>query len=108
MIKPIVLAAGLSTRMGAIKALLPIDGKPALVAVLRTIESAGLQSPIVVLGHNASEVRRIEMVQPLIVGYCSTILAYSRDGSVIASIYVYSELCAISGCLLRYGKRSHY
>lgn len=58
MIQPIVLAAGLGTRMGAIKALLPIDGLPALAVVLRIIESAGLQSPIVVLGHDADEIRR--------------------------------------------------
>ncbi|MFC2108274.1 NTP transferase domain-containing protein [Candidatus Bipolaricaulota bacterium] len=57
MIQPIVLAAGLGTRMGAIKALLPIDGPPALAVVLRTIESAGLQSPIVVLGHDVDEIR---------------------------------------------------
>ena len=58
MIQPIVLAAGLGTRMGAIKALLPIDGLPALAVVLRTIESAGLQLPIVVLGHDVDEIRR--------------------------------------------------
>ena len=58
MIQPIVLAAGLGTRMGAIKALLPIDGLPALAVVLRTIESAGLYSPVVVLGHDADEIRR--------------------------------------------------
>lgn len=58
MIQPIVLAAGLGTRMGAIKALLPIDGLPALAVVLRIIESAGLLSPIVVLGHDADKIRR--------------------------------------------------
>ena len=57
MIQPIVLAAGLGTRMGAIKALLPIDGLPALAVVLRTIESAGLHLPIVVLGRDVDEIR---------------------------------------------------
>lgn len=58
MIQPIVLAAGLGTRMGAIKALLPIDGHPALAVVLRAIESVDLQFPIVVLGHDAEVIRR--------------------------------------------------
>jgi len=58
MIQPIVLAAGLGARMGAIKALLPIDGLPALAVVLRTIRSTDLQSPIVVLGHGADEIRQ--------------------------------------------------
>ena len=58
MIQPIVLAAGLGTRMGANKSLLLIDGQPALAVVLRTIQSAGLRSPIVVLGRNVDEVRR--------------------------------------------------
>ncbi len=57
MIRPIVLAAGLGTRMGAVKALLPIDGRPALCVVLDTIRAAGLNSPIVVLGHRESEIR---------------------------------------------------
>jgi len=58
MIRPIVLAAGLGKRMGAVKALLPIDGLPALAVVLRTIASAGLGSPIVVLGHDVDEIRQ--------------------------------------------------
>ena len=58
MIQPIVLAAGLGTRMGASKALMPIDGTPALAIVLRTIKKAGLQSPIVVLGQDADTIRQ--------------------------------------------------
>lgn len=58
MIQPIILAAGLGTRMGAIKALLPIGNLPALAVVLRTINSAGLGQPIIVLGHDAGEIRR--------------------------------------------------
>jgi len=57
MIQPIVLAAGLGSRMGVNKALLPVGDLPALAVVLRTIEAAGLTSPIIVLGHNAEAVR---------------------------------------------------
>ena len=57
MIVPIVLAAGLGTRMGAIKALIPIGEKPALAMVLNTIASAGLPSPRVVLGRDAQTIQ---------------------------------------------------
>jgi len=59
MIDAIVLAAGLGTRMdGAVKALTPIAGEPALSIVLRRLREAGIASPIVVLGHGADAVRR--------------------------------------------------
>ena len=57
MIRPIVFAAGLSTRMGTVKALMPIDDIPALAVVLATIKAAGLRTPIVVLGHDAKAIR---------------------------------------------------
>ena len=56
MIEAIVLAAGLATRMGAIKPLLPIDGEPALGIVLRRIAAAGIARPIVVLGAGSADV----------------------------------------------------
>jgi len=57
MIEAIVLAAGRGTRMGAIKPLLSIEGKPALSQILWRIRSAGVSRPILVLGESA---RRIE------------------------------------------------
>jgi len=50
MIDAIVLAAGLGTRMGATKPLTPIEGEPALAAVLRRIADAGIERSVVVLG----------------------------------------------------------
>jgi len=59
MIDAIVLAAGLGTRMeGAVKALTPMAGEPALSIVLRRAHEAGIASTIVVLGHGADAVRR--------------------------------------------------
>jgi len=46
----IVIAAGLSTRMGEFKPLLDIGGKPALFRLLDTIRSAGIESVVVVTG----------------------------------------------------------
>jgi len=57
MIRPIVFAAGLGTRMGAIKALIPIDEVPAIARLLQTIAAAGLSSPMVVLGRDAEEIQ---------------------------------------------------
>ena len=49
----IILAAGLSSRMGAFKPLLEIGGEPALLRLLDSIRAAGLRDIIVVTGHEA-------------------------------------------------------
>lgn len=54
MIEAIVLAAGLATRMGEIKALTPIEGEPTLTRILRRIHAAGIARPIVVLGSRSA------------------------------------------------------
>jgi len=56
-IVPIVLAAGESIRMGRAKPLCPFGSRPALGLVLDACRDAGFV-PIVVLGHQAEEVRR--------------------------------------------------
>ncbi len=58
MIDAVVLAAGLASRMGEPKPLLPIDGEPALSRILRSIREAGIPQPIVVLGGHSAD--RIE------------------------------------------------
>jgi len=57
MIEAIVLAAGKGERLGTIKPLVPIDGEPALIRVIRTIRRAGVEKIIVVLGHAAETVQ---------------------------------------------------
>jgi CTP:molybdopterin cytidylyltransferase MocA len=61
MIAAVVLAAGLSSRMGKLKATLPIDphrpdGDTFLTRILRTFGSAGLSELVVVVGHKADTV----------------------------------------------------
>jgi molybdenum cofactor cytidylyltransferase len=56
----IVLAAGMSQRMGRLKPLLPFGDKPMLARILEMIETAGNIAPTcVVLGHAADEIAPI-------------------------------------------------
>ena len=56
-IAAIVLAAGLSRRMGRPKALLPLGGLPMIVRVVEPILAIGSIDPVVVVtGHQASQV----------------------------------------------------
>ncbi len=55
-----VLAAGLSTRMGGrSKALLPIEQDTFVTRIVRTFRDAGIQDVVVVVGHQADDVRRV-------------------------------------------------
>ena len=53
MISVLVLAAGLGTRMRALKPLLDVGGVPSLARVLAAIDGAGIDHVIVVLGRDA-------------------------------------------------------
>ena len=53
----LLLAAGLSQRMGALKALLPWQGTSLLAYQASTLQSAGLNPVLVVLGHRAEELK---------------------------------------------------
>ncbi|MGV8905693.1 MAG: DVU_1551 family NTP transferase [Acetobacterium sp.] len=55
----IILAAGLSSRMGEFKALLPFNGIPTLSFIIRTAKLAGIENIIVVTGHNADQLQFI-------------------------------------------------
>ena len=61
----IVLAAGLSRRMGTAKLTLPVDGVPMLARTLATVEAAGLPLLIVTGGH-AEAVRAIAGDRPTV------------------------------------------
>jgi CTP:molybdopterin cytidylyltransferase MocA len=53
----LVLAAGASRRMGAVKALLEVDGEPLLTRCVRLLSDAGADPVVVVLGHHADQLR---------------------------------------------------
>lgn len=57
MIPAIVLAAGRSSRMGRPKALLPLEnGDTFLSRIVRTLQAAGVEDVVVVLGHDAEAI----------------------------------------------------
>ena len=58
MIVAVILSAGESSRMGRPKALLPIDGVRFVEKIVSTLKSTNVGNIIVVLGHNAEEIRR--------------------------------------------------
>ena len=58
MISAIVLAAGYSTRMGQLKALLDWGGESLVSYQVRQLREAGVDEVIVVLGHRSDEIRR--------------------------------------------------
>jgi CTP:molybdopterin cytidylyltransferase MocA len=55
----IVLAAGLSSRMGSCKPMLPLDGACALQRTILLFHSAGISHVLVVLGHRAAELQPV-------------------------------------------------
>ena len=58
MIVAVILSAGESSRMGRPKALLPIDGVRFVEKIVAALKSTGVENIIVVLGHNAEEMRQ--------------------------------------------------
>jgi molybdenum cofactor cytidylyltransferase len=57
-VSAIVLAAGSSTRMGTIKALVPVGGEPMLRRVLSMLGASRVEEIVVVLGHSAEVVQQ--------------------------------------------------
>jgi molybdenum cofactor cytidylyltransferase len=58
MISSIILAAGMSKRMGTPKALLDWGGEPLVSYQVRQLREAGVDEVVVVLGHQADEIHR--------------------------------------------------
>lgn len=53
----VVLAGGLSSRMGQLKVLMPWDGRPVISAILERLRNARIDDVVVVTGHAATQVR---------------------------------------------------
>lgn len=59
MISAIVLAAGLSSRMGALKQLLPFGGCTVVEQVISVLRSSSIDEIVVVLGHRHTEIETV-------------------------------------------------
>jgi molybdenum cofactor cytidylyltransferase len=57
MLSAVVPAAGMSTRLGRNKLLLPFKGQPLIAHAVDTLMASGVDEIIVVLGHDADQVR---------------------------------------------------
>jgi len=55
----VVLAAGTSTRFGATKQLVVLDGRPLVLHAVQTLRDGGIDTIMVVTGHDASKVRAV-------------------------------------------------
>jgi CTP:molybdopterin cytidylyltransferase MocA len=55
MVSAVVLAAGASTRMGAPKLLLPLDGEPIIRRTVRAVANSGVDDVLVVLGYEHAQ-----------------------------------------------------
>jgi molybdenum cofactor cytidylyltransferase len=58
MIVAVILSAGESSRMGRPKALLPVDGETFIEKIVKALRQSKVARIVVVLGHNAEEMRR--------------------------------------------------
>ncbi len=63
MIVAVILSAGKSSRMGRPKALLPIAGRTFIEKIVAALKASRVGKIIVVLGHNADEMKR--QIEPL-------------------------------------------
>lgn len=87
MIVAVVLAAGESSRMGRPKALLPIEGIRFIEKIVSSFQSTKVGKILVVLGHNAEEMRQKIADLPVLIvvnneykkGQLSSLVAAIRD-----------------------------
>ena len=87
MIAAVVLTAGESSRMGRPKALLPIDGVRFIEKIVSSFQSTKVGKILVVLGHNAEEMRQKIADLPVLIvvnneykkGQMSSLVAAIRD-----------------------------
>ncbi len=92
----VVLAAGMSTRMGRPKQLLPFGEKTVLQTVVDTLLSVDLDGVFVVLGHDAKDIRESLSGRP--VEFC--VNSSYRDGMFSSILCGLNELPEKAGAML--------
>lgn len=84
MIAGILLAAGESTRMGQLKAVLPWRGATLIQSQVAAMEAGGVQPLVVVLGHRAPELR--ELLPPFVHIVLNQRYAQGKSTSIVAGV----------------------
>ena len=85
----IVIAAGLSSRMGEFKPLLEIGGKPALLCLIDTIRDAGIENIIVVTGHEKERIEKALQTKgdvPCVLKTCGIIYNTDYESGMFSSV----------------------
>lgn len=94
----ILLAAGLSTRMGDFKQLLPFRGKTIVETCVDTILASTADNLVVVVGHRATEVEATLSGSPLRI-VCNDDYALGMSTSVVAGVRAAGDADAVLVCL---------
>lgn len=81
MVTAIVPAAGRSTRMGALKQLLPFGEHTVVERVISTLIASKVNRVVVVLGHRAEEIRRVLSTYPVTIT-----VNPDPDGDMLSSV----------------------
>jgi molybdenum cofactor cytidylyltransferase len=97
-IAAVVLAAGLSSRMGSNKILAELDGKPLLVRTLLAIKASAVDEIVVVTGHQAQEVEAA-VAELNVRVVCNPDFAAGLAGSVKVGIAAVAAFEAAFVCL---------
>ena len=88
MISAVVLAAGMSTRMGTLKQLLPFGESTVLGSVIKNLQIASIDRIVVVLGHEAEKVREsLQTGTPPSLAASAT-MNTARDGGVPKTVEI--------------------
>jgi molybdenum cofactor cytidylyltransferase len=101
----IVLAGGLSNRMGQSKVLLPWDGRPIIRAIADRLKRMHLDDIVVVTGHLAEQVEAALADEPVRIVHN----ADYRDGEMLSSLQAGLRALGpeISACLIVLGDQPH-
>ena len=82
----ILLAAGESTRMGHLKALLPWHGQPLLAYQAQQLVDSPVERTVVVLGHRAAELRALLPETPRVVAVENPAFRSGKVSSILAGL----------------------
>ena len=91
----VLLAAGESTRMGQLKALLPWDGRPLLSYAVDQLLASPVERVAVVLGHRSDELRALLPADGRLLAVDNPAYRSGKVSSVVAGVAALPEACHV-------------